>query len=104
MRAANAPKFALDTSVLIPMVAAWHENRTVAVRAVEKLLRAGWTPVIPATVLREAFAVLTRLPAPLRVKPAIARAALSSAHFVRPEPPKGPKGEEPRKDGQMRLF
>jgi predicted nucleic acid-binding protein len=61
------------------MVAAWHENHKVAVRAVEKHLRAGWTPVIPATVLLEAFAVLTRLPAPFRVKPGIARAALDAA-------------------------
>jgi predicted nucleic acid-binding protein len=75
---ANGRRFAIDSRVLIPIVATWHENHERSIRAVDVRMRAGWKPIIPANVLLETFAVLTRLPAPFRVKPEIAREALAA--------------------------
>lgn len=52
---------ALDTSVVVAAFAPWHEAHQVALRAV--------TPaaVLPAHVVTETFAVLTRLPEPFRI-------------------------------------
>lgn len=52
---------ALDTSVVIAAFAPWHEAHTVARRAV--------TPdaVVPAHVVTETYAVLTRMPEPFRM-------------------------------------
>jgi toxin FitB len=73
---ANVLRFAIDSSVLIPIVASWHENHERSIRAVDARMKARWKPVIPANVVLETFAVLTRLPTPFRVKPEIAREAL----------------------------
>lgn len=55
---------ALDTSVVIAAFAPWHEAHSEARRAV--------TPeaVIPAHVVTETYAVLTRMPQPFRMNPA----------------------------------
>lgn len=52
---------ALDTSVVIAAFAPWHEAHAVALRAV--------TPdaVVPAHVVTETYAVLTRMPEPFRM-------------------------------------
>jgi predicted nucleic acid-binding protein len=52
---------ALDTSVVIAAFAPWHEAHTAARRAV--------TPeaVVPAHVVMETYAVLTRMPEPFRM-------------------------------------
>jgi predicted nucleic acid-binding protein len=52
---------ALDTSVVIAAFAPWHEAHTAARRAV--------TPetVVPAHVVTETYAVLTRMPEPFRM-------------------------------------
>ena len=63
---------AVDTSVIVAAVAAWHEKHDAAARAlgsVEGL-------IIPSHVLIESYAVLTRLPAPHRLAPADAFALL----------------------------
>ena len=52
---------ALDTSVVVAAFASWHESHGVAVDHV----RAG--AVIPAHVLAETFAVLTRMPEPFPI-------------------------------------
>lgn len=52
---------ALDTSVVIAAFAPWHEAHTVARRAVTP------TAVVPAHVVTETYAVLTRMPAPFRM-------------------------------------
>lgn len=62
-----------DTSVLIPALASWHpahaECRKVVMEDVTSL---------PAQVLVEAYSVLTRLPAPHRIAPAVAERAVTS--------------------------
>lgn len=62
---------ALDTSVVIAAFAPWHESHTVARLAV--------TPdaVVPAHVLTETYAVLTRMPEPFRMDAATVAEYLS---------------------------
>jgi predicted nucleic acid-binding protein len=52
---------ALDTSVVIPMFAAWHEAHR------SSILLLAEEPRLPAHVAIESFSVLTRLPTPHRV-------------------------------------
>ena len=61
-----------DTSLLVPALAAWHPRHEEA----RDRLTSG-VDAIPAHVLIECFSVLTRLPAPHRVTPAVAGEALS---------------------------
>jgi predicted nucleic acid-binding protein len=57
---------ALDTSVVVPALVAWHEHHSVAR---PQLDRDPW--VAPQTLL-ESYAVLTRLPLPRRLTPTVA--------------------------------
>ena len=68
-RSAEAAPVALDTSCLVALVSAWHEHHDVTIESLERRLRAGATMVVPAHALAEAYAVLTRLPAPNRLSP-----------------------------------
>ena len=52
---------ALDTSVVIAAFAPWHESHTTARQAVTA------DAVVPAHVLTETYAVLTRMPEPFRM-------------------------------------
>ncbi len=63
---------ALDTSVVIAAFVSWHESHDTARRAV--------TPeaVVPAHVVTETYAVLTRMPAPFRME-----AATVATYFAR---------------------
>ena len=62
---------ALETSVVLAAFAPWHEAHTTARRAV--------TPdaVVPAHVLTETYAVLTRMPEPFRMDAATVAAYLA---------------------------
>lgn len=51
---------AIDTSVLVPAFASWHEGHRSAAAVLER------KPRVPAHVLVEAYSVLTRLPPPHR--------------------------------------
>ena len=62
---------ALDTSVVIAAFAPWHEAHTAARRAVTS------EAVIPAHVVTETYAVLTRMPAPFRMDAATVAAYLA---------------------------
>lgn len=62
---------ALDTSVCVPALLAWHDDH-------EASREAAVGAVIPAHALVEAYSVLTRLPAPGRVEGAAARAVLDA--------------------------
>lgn len=62
---------ALDTSVCVPAILAWHEAHATCREAA-----AGAS--IPAHAMVETFAVLTRLPAPSRVEREAARAVLTA--------------------------
>jgi len=62
-------KFGLDTSCLVPLLAEWHTRHRQTVAAYQERLAAGQRVVIAAHALLECFAVLTRLPGPLRTTP-----------------------------------
>jgi predicted nucleic acid-binding protein len=51
---------AVDTSVLVPAFASWHEGHRAAAAVLER------RPRVPAHVLVETYSVLTRLPPPHR--------------------------------------
>ncbi|TMA21831.1 MAG: type II toxin-antitoxin system VapC family toxin [Deltaproteobacteria bacterium] len=68
-KSAEPALVALDTSCLIALVSGWHEHHDVTLESLERRLRAGATMVVPAHALAEAYAVLTRLPAPNRLSP-----------------------------------
>jgi predicted nucleic acid-binding protein len=61
-----------DTSVVVPALSGWHKNHDAAADAIAGIA------ALPAHVLIEAYAVLTRLPGGLAVPPAAAAAVLSS--------------------------
>lgn len=54
-----------DTSVLIPTLLSWHEHHQVARASI------GEVGAVPGHVLVETYSVLTRLPAPHRLSPAV---------------------------------
>jgi predicted nucleic acid-binding protein len=69
------PTYAIDSSVIIAAVLSWHENHGRARKALERALETG-SAVLPVHALVEAYAVMTRLPAPHRLAPADALAVL----------------------------
>lgn len=72
---------ALDTSVVVPALVAWHEAHEVAREAASGA-------AVPAPARVEAYAVLTRLPSPHRLDAAVAAELLdrrfSRAHVLLP--------------------
>lgn len=68
---------------MVAAVCSWHERHAVVAAEIERRLDARGRLAIPAHALVEAYAVLTRLPAPHRVAPADAWALLT-ANFVEP--------------------
>lgn len=68
---------------MVAAVCSWHERHAVVAAEIERRLAARARLAIPAHALIEAYAVLTRLPAPHRIAPADAWALLS-ANFVEP--------------------
>lgn len=66
-------RVALDTSLLVPALAPWHEARAEALTLVRREV-----DVVPGHVLVETMSVLTRLPAPHRIAPGVVAAALAA--------------------------
>ncbi len=75
------PTFALDTNCMVAAVCTWHEHHAAATAEIESRLNGGESLIVPASALVEAYAVLTRLPAPHRLSPADAWRLLH-ANFV----------------------
>lgn len=75
------PVFTLDTSCMIAAVCTWHEHHLAAAAEIERRLERGDRMAVPAPALVEAYAVLTRLPAPHRLSPADAW-PLVNANFI----------------------
>lgn len=67
---------AVDTSVLVAALLAWHEAHDIAREALDEALTAG-ALVLPVHALLETYSVLTRLPAPHRLSPVDAHSLLS---------------------------
>ncbi len=55
---------------MVAAVCAWHEHHAAAVAEIERRLERKEHLAVPAPALVEAYAVLTRLPAPHRISPA----------------------------------
>jgi predicted nucleic acid-binding protein len=71
---------ALDSSIILAGLLAWHEAHDRAFRAlVQARANEDAALVVPAPALVEAYAVMTRLPAPHRLAPADAIALLSGS-------------------------
>jgi predicted nucleic acid-binding protein len=75
---------AVDTSVLVAALLSWHEAHVRALAALRDASSRGKL-VVPAHALVEAYAVLTRMPAPHRLAPADAHALLSGGFEGRAE-------------------
>lgn len=63
------PGFLPDTSCMIAAVCAWHEHHDRAAEEIRRRLNQGEEMFVAAPALIEAYAVLTRLPAPHRLSP-----------------------------------
>ena len=71
---------ALDTSVIVAALLGWHEAHAPALRAVvAATAKRNDRLVVPAPALLEAYAVMTRLPAPHRISPADALELVSGS-------------------------
>ena len=68
---------AVDTSVVIAALLAWHESHEPALDSMIAARHGGL--VLPAPALTEAYSVMTRLPAPHRLAPADACELLSGS-------------------------
>jgi predicted nucleic acid-binding protein len=66
---------AVDSSVIIAGVLSWHDFHERAIVALEKAV-AGRRLLMPLAVLIESYSVLTRLPAPHRLRPEVAHELL----------------------------
>ena len=60
---------ALDASVIIPALLAWHEHHEAALPVVQRALAEPGGALVPLPALLEAYAVMTRLPPPGRLRP-----------------------------------
>ena len=74
-------RFAVDSSTIVAAVCTWHERHRDAAAEIERRLAGGERLAVAAHALAEAYAVLTRLPAPHRLAPSDAW-ALIHANFV----------------------
>lgn len=77
----TASVFFVDTSCIVACVCSWHVHHAQAVAAIEARLAAGEKMLSAAHALAEAYAVLTRLPAPHRLSPADAMALIEGNFF-----------------------
>jgi predicted nucleic acid-binding protein len=68
-----------DPSCLVAAVCAWHEHHEATAVDLERRSRQRETLVMAAPVLLEAYAVLTRLPPPHRLRPPDALAVLDGS-------------------------
>lgn len=68
MTARRVPRYLCDTSALVATVCSWHEHHARTLAELERRERAGEELVLAAHSLAEAYAVLTRLPGPNRLR------------------------------------
>lgn len=75
--------FLLDPSCMIAAVCAWHTHHEATATEVTRRLEAGQSLAVAGPALVEAYAVLTRLPAPYRLSPADALELLDANFMAR---------------------
>ena len=71
--------FLPDTSCMVAAVCSWHEHHSRAGDEIGRRLRRAEAMIVAAPALVEAYAVLTRLPAPHRLSAADALAVLEAS-------------------------
>ena len=71
-------RYLCDTSALVPAVCSWHEHHARTRGEIERRTRAGERLTLAAHSLAETYAVLTRLPAPNRLRGADALAIIEA--------------------------
>src|SRR5229473_4808961 len=76
-----AATFFVDTTCIIAAVCGWHKHHSQAAAEIERRLDAKERLATAAHALAEAYAVLTRFPAPHRLAPSDA-VALLEANFI----------------------
>jgi predicted nucleic acid-binding protein len=72
-------RFGLDSSCVIALLSDWHIHHRTTLDCYQNLIAAGGIPVVPGHALLESFAVMTRLPAPYRVPPELAKQVLETS-------------------------
>ncbi len=72
-------RFLPDTSCLVAAACAWHEHHAATATDLARRAEAGEKPVLAAPALVEAYAVLTRLPPPYRLRPSDALAVIEGS-------------------------
>ncbi len=72
-------RFLPDTSCLVAAVCSWHEHHAATVEELARRASRGEEMVMAAPALVEAYAVLTRLPPPYRLRPQDALAVLEGS-------------------------
>lgn len=65
----QSPRVALDSSVVVAALLAWHERHDAARAELEEVLSSEGGVVLPVNALLEAYSVMTRLPSPHRLSP-----------------------------------
>ncbi len=74
---------AFDTSIIVPALLSWHEHHGAALPVVQEALAADEAAILPLPALVEAFAVMTRLPPPWRLRPEVAHRLLAQTFHGR---------------------
>lgn len=69
-------RIGLDSSYVIARVCDWHEQHDRTLRSYEHWIQRSAQMIVPAHAILESYAVLTRIPAPHRLPPEIARQTL----------------------------
>jgi predicted nucleic acid-binding protein len=72
-------RFLPDTSCLVAAVCSWHENHAATAQELARRARLREEMVMAAPALVEAYAVLTRLPPPYRLRPQDALAVMTGS-------------------------
>lgn len=72
-------RFLPDTGCLVAAACAWHEHHAETAAELARRASRGEKPVLAAPVLVEAYAVLTRLPPPYRLRPSDALAVIEGS-------------------------
>jgi len=80
-----AATFFVDTSCIIAAVCGWHDHHQEAAAEIERRLEGKERLATAAHALAEAYAVLTRMPAPHRLAPTDALALLEGNSSTAPE-------------------
>ena len=66
----------LDSNFLIALICDWHVHHVRTLQSYQGWIAQGATPVIPLHTMSECYSVLTRIPAPRRLIPAVGKQSL----------------------------